>query len=431
MMNEYFVDLHVHIGRTQNDKPVKISAARNLTFSHIAREASERKGIDAIGVIDCHSPAVQEEIAQYLQRGEMEERCGGGIRYRQTTILLGSELEVKDEGMGAAHLLAFFPSLDEIRGFTGWLRKYVRNVDLSSQRLHAPARSLQGEVLSRGGILIPAHIFTPFKSVYGSCCSRMADLLELQGVAAVELGLSADTEMAGYLSELDRFMFVTNSDAHSLGKIGREYNRMRLAEPSFAELVLALQGSRGRAVTANYGLNPRLGKYHRTFCIACGSVLDERDLVTERCLYCGSAKIVRGVMDRIMTIADRKMPENTPCANNYSASRRPDHPPNCPQGHPPNRPSIDRPNPPLERPPYIYQVPLEFIPGLGPKTLNKLIARFGSEMNVLHRVPQQQLAEAVGEPIANTILLARNGLLSVEAGGGGRYGRVDFDKIGW
>ncbi|PYI55025.1 endonuclease Q family protein [Paenibacillus flagellatus] len=388
-MNDYFVDLHIHIGRTEKGAPVKISGSRDLTFFNIAKEASERKGIEVIGIIDSHSPAVQDEIDAYLDKGEMEELEGGGIRYHRTTVLLGSEIEVKDPGMGAAHLLAYLPTLAEMKKFTGWMKRHMKNVELSSQRLYVPARELQDEVYGRGGLLIPAHIFTPYKSVFGSGTTRLANMLDPDKIAAVELGLSADTEMASCLSELDRYSFVTNSDAHSLGKIGREYNVMKMAAPSFEELRLALARRDGRRVAANYGLNPRLGKYHRTYCDSCESILDETETTIERCLYCGSVKIVRGVMDRIRAIADRETPE-----------------------------VADR------HPPYRFQVPLEFIPGLGKKKLAALLERFGTEMNILHRVPAAELAEAAGEDIARYIVQARDGSLSLETGGGGRYGKV-------
>jgi len=388
-LNDYYVDLHIHIGRTEKGTPVKISGAKDLTFFNIAREASERKGIEVVGIIDCHSPAVQEEIKMYLERGEMEELPGGGIQYHRTTVLLGTEIEVKDPGMGPAHLLAYLPSLQDMEGFTAWMSRHMKNVELSSQRLYVQARLLQDEVEARGGILIPAHIFTPHKSVYGSCSDRMSDLLDVDRLAAAELGLSSDTEMASLISELDDLTFVTNSDAHSLGKIGREYNRMALKEPSFRELALALKREKGRRVRANYGLNPRLGKYHRTYCTQCSFILDESEMAVERCLYCGSLKIVRGVMDRIRTVADREEP--------LLASHRP---------------------------PYVFQVPLEFIPGLGTKLLNRLLDRFGTEMNILHRATREELSECAGDSVAGMILEARSGTLSLEVGGGGKYGKV-------
>jgi uncharacterized protein (TIGR00375 family) len=391
-LQEYYVDMHIHIGRTEAGLPVKISGAANLTFHNIAREASERKGIDVVGIIDCHSPAVQAEIDSYLEQGEMEELEGGGIRYHNTTILLGSELEVKEPGRGAAHFLVFLPDLRSMKSFTVWLSGVMKNVQLSSQRIYVTTRELQQEAEARGGILIPAHIFTPYKSVYGSAAERMSELLDVDRIMAVELGLSSDTEMASYLSELDSLAFLTDSDAHSLGKIGREYNRIRMAEPTFREFVLALQGKEGRGITANYGLNPRLGKYHRTYCAACGSIVDEAELSTERCLYCGSTKIVRGVMDRIRDIAGRSEPVVA-----------------------------------AHRPPYFYQVPLEFLPGLGPKLLNKLLLRFGTEMNILHKAALEEIAETAGAAIAGMIGAARGGVLQVNAGGGGTYGKVRRD----
>ncbi|MCC2685610.1 MAG: hypothetical protein K0R75_2509, partial [Paenibacillaceae bacterium] len=75
-LKSVYVDLHIHIGRTEKGNPVKISAASNLTFYNIAKEASERKGIEAIGIIDCHSPVVQEEIMHYLHDGQMDELAG-------------------------------------------------------------------------------------------------------------------------------------------------------------------------------------------------------------------------------------------------------------------------------------------------------------------------------------------------------------------
>jgi uncharacterized protein (TIGR00375 family) len=388
-MKSYYADLHVHIGKTEDGKPVKISGSKNLTFHQIAEEASERKGMDIVGIIDSHSPPVQAEIERYLHAGEMEEASDGGISYRNTLLLLGSEIEVRDPGLGPAHLLAFFSKFDEIQQFTKWMSHYMKNVELSSQRIYVTARELQDEVLGRGGMMIPAHIFTPHRSVYGSCVERMVDLLDISRIEAVELGLSADSQMAGYLSELDDKTFLTNSDAHSLEKIGREYNELLLDHPSYSEVLKAIRRQDGRQVLANYGLNPRLGKYHRTYCASCGCIIDEAETVIDRCTYCGHIKLVRGVMDRIADIADRTLPVV------------PDY-----------------------RPDYRYQVPLEFVPGIGKKTRLSLLAAFGTEMNILHRVTYEELKKEAGEDIAQLILSARAGKLEVHAGGGGTYGKV-------
>ncbi|MDP4096712.1 endonuclease Q family protein [Paenibacillus sp. P96] len=389
-LQRYYADLHIHIGQTEKGAAVKISASRNLTFANIAREASERKGIHLTGIIDCHAPHVQEDIRRYLEDGSMTEIEGGGIAYKNTVILLGSEIEIREGTRPEAHVLAFFPNLASITDFSGWMSRRMKNVNLSSQRLYAPPRELQAEIYGRGGIMIPAHIFTPHKGIYGSSAMRMAELLDLDRISAVELGLSADSEMAGYISELDCYSFLTNSDAHSLGKIGREYNELLLATPSFAELRLALERKHGRKVVGNYGLNPRLGKYHRSFCTGCGTILDEEEIAADRCPACGHPKLVRGVFDRILNIADR------------AESCLPDH-----------------------RPPYIYQVPLEFIPGLGKVKLNLLLERFGTEMNILHEANEEAIAAVVGPELGRSIVMAREGRLQLIAGGGGTYGRID------
>ncbi|SFK93199.1 TIGR00375 family protein [Paenibacillus sp. 1_12] len=401
-LRPFYADLHIHIGRTEEGQAVKISGSKDLTFYNIAREASYRKGMDMVGIIDCQSPSVQREMQQYLDKGEMEELAAGGIRYQQATVILGSEIEVRDPGMGTAHLLAYLPTLALMQEFTRWMSKHMKNVGLSSQRIYVPAKVLQDEVVGRGGLLVPAHIFTPHKSMYGSCSTRMEHVLDLDKIAAVELGLSADSEMAGAISELDRYTFLTNSDAHSLAKIGREYNLLQLAEPNFEELRKALAKQDGRFVLANYGLNPRLGKYHRTFCSACNTILDERETTVDRCIFCGSKKVVRGVMDRILDISDRSTPADTAHAVPFREVST----------QPPNRP------------PYHYQIPLEYMPGLGPKKLNLLLDKFGTEMYVLHHVSHEELTQTIGEEIADFIVQAREDKLSLRTGGGGQYGKV-------
>ena len=66
-MQEMFADLHVHIGRSENGKPIKITAARSLNFANIAKECAERKGIQIVGIIDCASPYVIEDIENFLE----------------------------------------------------------------------------------------------------------------------------------------------------------------------------------------------------------------------------------------------------------------------------------------------------------------------------------------------------------------------------
>ena len=81
-MKEIFADLHVHIGRSDNGKPIKITAARSLNFANIAKECADRKGIQMVGIIDCASPYVIEDIETFLKNGDAYEIEDGGIIYK-------------------------------------------------------------------------------------------------------------------------------------------------------------------------------------------------------------------------------------------------------------------------------------------------------------------------------------------------------------
>ena len=79
---------------------------------------------------------------------------------------------------------------------------------------------------------------------------------------------------------------------------------------------------------------------------------------------------------------------------------------------------------PANRPEYVYQVPLTFIPGLGNKTIEKLLATFETEMNILHKLSFDDLEAVVGEKNARNIINAREGKMKVTEGGGGIYGKI-------
>lgn len=369
-----FADLHIHIGSTASGRPVKITASKQMTIQAILKEAAERKGLGLIGVIDCHVPEVLEELRRLIEGGEAVELAGGGIRYHETTLLLGTEMEVYDDTCrGPIHVLCYFPDLETMGRFSRWMGRFQKNIALSSQRSYVKVKDLQREVKALEGLFIPAHIFTPYKSVYGKGVDVfMAEVLDLDLVDAVELGLSADTAMASQLVELDRFVFLTNSDAHSLASIGREYQQLWLEEADFKHLKEGLQ--KGVGVMANFGLDPKLGKYYRE--------------VSARIHWLSSAQRHR-------------------------------------LARPPHEEGVS-PMPQRKRPPYKHQIPLQFIPGLGPARINRLIETFGSEMYVLHYARLEELESILPSDIARSIVKARIKEVSIEAGGRGRYGKVSY-----
>ena len=395
-MYEVFADLHVHIGRTESGKPVKITAARSLNFANIAKECAERKGINIVGIIDCGSPYVIEDIENFLKTGDAYELEDGGIIYKdKVCILLGSEVETSEKGRngkcGSAHNICFFPHLSDIKGFSREMSTHIKNITLSTQRSNVSGYELIDIVERYNGILIPAHCFTPHKSYYGNCTDRLESIFKekFEKIFAIELGLSSDTELADTISELETRSFLTNSDAHSLPKIAREYNKMLVNDISFKEVVKALKNEDGRKIIANYGLDPKLGKYHRSFCEDCNKAI-EIDEAAVKCPECGGSNITFGVFDRIELVKDKEKTKS-----------------------------------PEIRPQYVYQVPLTFIPGVGGKTIEKLLDAFETEMNILLKLSKDDIEGVVGEKIANTIERARTGEMTVHSGGGGNYGKVE------
>lgn len=394
-MYEIFADLHVHIGRSESGKPIKITAARSLNFANIAKECADRKGINVVGIIDCASPYVIEDIENFLKTGDAYELKDGGIIYKdKVCILLGSEVETSEKGRngkcGSAHNICFFPYLKDIKGFSNELSHHLKNITLSTQRTDLSGYELIDIVEKYNGILIPAHVFTPHKSYYGNCTDRLENVFKekFDKIFAIELGLSSDTYLADTISELETRTFLTNSDAHSLPKIAREYNKIAVEDISFKEIVKALKKEDGRKVIANYGLDPKLGKYHRTYCDDCQKSIETKEPV-EKCPMCGGKNVTFGVFDRIELIKDKQQTKS-----------------------------------PEDRPPYIYQIPLGFIPGVGGKTISKLLNTFETEMNILHKLSKDDIEMVVGEKIANNIENARNGNAKIHSGGGGVYGKV-------
>ena len=198
----------------------------------------------------------------------------------------------------------------------------------------------------------------------------------------MNFGLSADTEYADRIRELANKKFLTNSDAHSLPKIAREYNTFEMENISFESFkkVLGYEDkiqngdNKLNYIVCNNGMYSRLGKYNKTYCDMCECVSEIED---GKCKKCGSKKIVKGVEDRVLEIADGE--------------------------------SIS----PKNRPEYMYKIPLEYIPKLGKKTKEKMLEFYGTEMNILNKVSIKNIEENFGKQIAKNIEITRNGNITI------------------
>ena len=198
----------------------------------------------------------------------------------------------------------------------------------------------------------------------------------------MSFGLSADTDYADRIRELADKKFLTNSDAHSLPKIAREYNTFEMENISFESFkkVLGYEDkiqngdNKLNYIVCNNGMYSRLGKYNKTYCDMCECVSEIED---GKCKKCGTKKIVKGVEDRVLEIADGE--------------------------------SIS----PKNRPEYMYKIPLEYIPKLGKKTKEKMLELYGTEMNILNKVSIKNIEENFGKQIAKNIEIARNGNITI------------------
>ncbi len=368
-----YADLHVHIGQA-NNRFVKITASRSLTISNALKYAKVIKGIDVLGLVDSGSKAVLLELEELLDIGELTEIKEGGLKTKNGLLLiLGWELEVKE-----VHYLLYLPYLKTIKELTKILWPRTKNQELSTQRYLIPPAKLRLIIEDLGGLFLPAHAFTPHKGFYGKAYNSFKEEFD-QPFQALELGLSSCTEMVSGICELQETVFLANSDAHSLPKIAREYNEMLLSALNFEALKEAVEKEQ---IIANYGLDPRLGKYHETACLKCGKSLE----LKARC-GCGGYAI-KGVRPRCEELG----------------------------GLLPGR----------KRPPYIKQIPLEFLPGIGSKTISKLL-EVGTELDILNKTSIEEIKKATNEKIAGVIKDARDGNLTITAGGAGYYGKVKVE----
>ena len=120
-----------------------MSASDRLTFENILHEAVDRKGIDAVGIVDCASPGVLAEIDEMLRQGEMRVQEGGGLLYRERLAVFPAVEIGVDVGRGEAHFIAYLPDHAAASELSDFLKSHVTNVHLSSQKARADASELR------------------------------------------------------------------------------------------------------------------------------------------------------------------------------------------------------------------------------------------------------------------------------------------------
>ncbi|MDR0670637.1 MAG: UvrD-helicase domain-containing protein [Treponema sp.] len=417
--------------------------------SHYSRATSSRlrppwldrwarvKGVGLLGTGDCTHARWLEELRENFDDAEeglyvlkndarrafdagpaLEEGLprpeNDGVRFVLTGEI--STIYKKDGKTRKVHHLVILPDFTAAAAFNAKLARTGNIVSDGRPILgidSADLFSLLKETDERA-ILIPAHIWTPWFSVLGAL-SGFDSVEECYGslsplIPAVETGLSSNPPMNWALSSLDRFSIISNSDAHSPDKIGREATIMEM-ELSFSSLRDTLAGAGGIISTVEFF--PQEGKYHYDGHRKCGVCLDPAGALKSGgiCPVCGKA-MTRGVMSRVMELADRLVDEDAACP-----------------------PGSERTN----RRPYHSLIPLRELiaeilrTGSSSKkagaAYNCLIEKGGSEFAILmDREPGELEKLSVpglsGELLARAVDRMRRGEVSVSAGYDGEYGAI-------
>ncbi len=387
-MQKIYADLHIHIGSSRG-QAVKVTASRDLTLEQVLFRDAPAVGLQVAGVVDAACAGVFSEIEELIENGRLFEQIGGGLLADNGMVLIPAcEFESRE----GAHFIAYLPGLNALRQWQGFIHPRLSNSRLSTQRVRTGLKDAFHACSDCGGIFCPAHAFTPHKGYYGAVAPSLADCLgsEAGDIKVVELGLSADTRLASRIAETDQLMFISNSDAHSSKNVGREFNLLEVECADFEGLRKAITGQGPGRIVANYGFNPLLGKYHRTSCPECGTICTEAE-AADCCVSCGNIKVVMGVYDRILMIADRDADSSA-----------------------------------VIRPPYRYRVPLHELPGIGPKALRALLAEHQA-LQVMEELAIGEIEAIAGARAAAGVAALRAGSYRIEAGGGGKYGRIKLD----
>ncbi len=400
----YVADLHIHSSYAMGTSP-------QLTLENLSAWA-KIKGIDLLATGDFTHPVWRDEL-----RKKISDSASNLFTYQNTNFVVGTEVNCVFQQSGRSHrvhLLIFAPSFEVVSRISALFRKWGNLDDDGRPLLTVSCRELTNSVMSIDDrcIVMPAHAWTPWFSVYGS--DGGFDSLEecfgdaSKAITAIETGLSSDPGMNWQVNELDNKTVVSFSDAHSLPRLGRELTVFK-GELSYAGFRNALK-TQGVDYTIEFF--PEEGKYHYNGHRKCGVCQSPEETLAANnnlcCPKCGKHMTI-GVDHRVKALSNKQV---TALLDKDGFYRHPTG----------------------TRPPYRRMVALDEIiseavgVGVGTKKVTelhrKLISALGSELNVLQSASVTDIASISGERIAEGIDLMRKGLIDIKPGYDGVYGSV-------
>jgi uncharacterized protein (TIGR00375 family) len=406
---EIVADLHLH------SKYSRAVSSRMLL--PIMEQWALKKGINLLGTGDFTHPLWFKELKESLV-GENGIYKLKSSHFKVSFVLTAEISSIYSQGgkVRRVHNVLVSSSLEKAGKFNDELLK--RKVNLSSDG--RPITGLSSlellkifKEIDEGGLFIPAHIWTPWFSLFGAnsgfdslreCFKDMSEY-----IVAVETGLSSDPLMNWGIEDLKGKGIVSFSDAHSPQNLGRELTVIKTKQLNFPSLVEALSGGKGISHTIEF--YPEEGKYHYTGHRKCHFVLKPKETNQSLiCPVCGKPLTI-GVARRVLELSeDLKEPIYFEDELGVRWVKN--------EG----------------RPTFVSVVPLmeiiSEVSGYG-KSSKKVLAEYenlveklGSELTVLTKTKLEEIAHIAGERLADAVERVRKGNIYIEPGFDGEYGKV-------
>ena len=420
---QFFADFHIHSKYSR-------ATAKNLDLENLYILA-QIKGITVLGTGDFTHPAWWRQIEEKLEPAQeglwrlkpsiarecdrkVPASCRRAVRFMLVTEI--SNIYKKNGRTRKNHNLVFMPHAEAAEHFIRRL-EVIGNIQSDGRPiLGLDARSLLEIVLetSATAYMVPAHIWTPWFSLLGSKSGfdTVEECFEdlTPHIFALETGLSSDPPMNWRVANLDRYTLISNSDAHSPAKLGREANRFD-CDLSFSAIRDAMKEGDPRRFLGTVEFYSQEGKYHIDGHRKCGfsCLPDETRRLKNSCPRCGKP-LTLGVLYRVETLADRKQGFRPPKAAAYQ-----------------NLIPLDE--------------LLSEVLRVGTKTkkvaraYDRLIGQYGAEFDILRDLPLEILERDKIPLLGEAIRRMREGEVVFNPGFDGEFGKVkifnahDFQRL--
>ncbi len=397
----FIADFHLHSKYSR-------ATSRDMEVETLAQWAT-KKGIALVGTGDFTHPTYFAELKSKLVpsgNGLFQlKQGGGGVHFILTTEV--SNIYSQGGKMRRIHLLLFAPSFQVAEAIRSKLGNFGKLSSDGRPIFGLTSKELVQMILdiSEDCLIVPAHAWTPWFSIFGAH-SGFDSIEECFGdlsphIRVIETGLSSDPEMNWRLSSLDEITLISNSDAHSPNRLGREANAFD-CELDYQEIIDVLRQKDRRKFLFTIEFFPEEGKYHYDGHRSCGVIFSPAETRAHHflCPRC-QKRLTIGVMHRVEELSDR------------------------PAGFIPKN-AI----------PSLHLIPLEEIlaEALGVRAGTKaveseyerMIERGGSEFRILLEASPEELASFVSQKILEGILRMRQGKVSIVPGHDGVYGKINL-----